>query len=609
MNIKKSSIYILVSILICAIIIQLVRSGVFEKTFNINQNYQESKLNYISSTIPIDYKKILVLYSNKDKGSRDIYNNMYYTFNMAKLNYKLVDIESKEAEKEIEKLKKDDVLVIGSERLYEIRNTNTIRNYIKNGGNTVFLVRAFFNEFNDIVGIKENKGFLTKSLYGFKFEKDIFPGLDEIEIKSKKVVHSSLDVILNNNVDVLATSENKPIIWTNKYGKGEILYVNSTLLMDKVNRGLMLQYISYMGDYFLSTIFNAKIVDIDDFPSPIKQGKDDIIYSQYNMDNNSFYKNIWWSDMYNLAEKYNIKYTGLIIGTYTDKTEKPLKKLNKLQLQDIKYFGRRLSETQGEIGVHGYNHNSLALKGQMNFEDYGYNEWESRETMEESLKILKNNIENMYGNIKIYTYVPPSNIISKDGKIAVKKVFKDLKVFASLYTGESEKGVLYQEFGKDPDVSGTYDFPRLSSGQDYSPELMWDIYNGIAHYGIFNHFIHPDDILDEERSNGRTWNEMKKDLSSIFSDVYDKFSYLRPMTNIKAYREYVEKEELKVYLTKKDKVINIYHDKLIPPAYHYLRIKEDKISSIDGGKFTLIDKDTGLYLIEANESKIEIKLK
>ncbi|WP_293664894.1 DUF2194 domain-containing protein [Tepidibacter sp.] len=609
MNVKKSIIYILALILICAINIQLVRYGIFEKTFDVNQKYKEGKLNYISSSIPKNYQKILVLYSNKDKGSSDIYNNIYYTFNMAKLNYKLIDIEAEEVEKEIEKLKTDDLLVIGSERLYEIKNPNIIKHYIKNGGHTVFLVRAFFNEFNDIVGVKENKGFLKKSLYGFKFEREIFPGLDELEIKSKKVVHSSLDVILKQDADVLATSENKPIIWTNKYGKGRILYVNSTLLMDKVNRGLMLQYISYIGDYFLSTILNAKMVDIDDFPSPIKQGKDEVIYSQYNMDNNSFYKNIWWSDMYNFAQKYNIKYTGLIIGTYSDKTKKPLNELNKLQLEDIKYFGRRLSEVQGEIGVHGYNHNSLALKGQMNFEDYGYNEWESQETMEESLKILKNSIENMYGNIKIYTYVPPSNIISKDGKNAVKKVFKELKVFAGLYTGESENGVLYQEFGKDPDVLGIYDFPRLSSGQDYSPELMWDIYNGIAHYGIVNHFIHPDDVLDKEKSKGRTWNEMKKDLSNIFSDIYDRFSFLRPITNIEAYTEYIKKEELKVYITKKDSVINIYHENLIPPAYHYLRIKEDKISRIDGGKFTLIDKDTGLYLIEANEPKIEIKLK
>ncbi|SHG94356.1 DUF2194 domain-containing protein [Tepidibacter thalassicus] len=609
MNVKISVIYILAIILAFAIFVQISRFSTFEKIFTVNQEYKQSKLHYISCSVPKDYKKILVLYSRKDEGSNSLYNNIYYTFNMAKLNYKLINIESKDVEKEINKLKKDDLLVIGSERLYEIKKPQKIRQYIEKGGKVVFLVRSNFNQFNNIVGIKKNRGFLKNTLNGFKFEKKLFPGLDKLEITNEKIINSSLDVELNDSVDILATSENRPIIWTNKYKKGQILYINSTLMMDKANRGLLLQYISYIDDCFLSTIFNGKIVNIDDFPAPIKPGKDEVIYSQYNMDNKSFYKNIWWSSIYNIAKKYNIKYTGLVIGTYTNTTKTPLNKLNKLELEDIKYFGRKLLENYGEIGIHGYNHNSLALDNQINFKKYNYNKWESQKVMEKGLTILKNNLNNIYGRIKIYTYVPASNIISKEGKVAVKNVFKDIKIYAGLYTGEPEKGVLYQEFGKDPDVSGVYDFPRLSSGYHYNVDVMWDIYNGIAHYGIFNHFIHPDDILDKKRSKGNTWKEMEMSLEKIFANVYKNFGFLRPMTNIQAYDEYIKKEELKVYVTKKNNTISIYYDKLIPPAYHYLRLKNNKISKIKGGEFTLIDKNTNLYLIKGSEAKIEIKLK
>ena len=94
----------------------------------------------------------------------------------------------------------------------------------------------------------------------------------------------------------------------------------------------------------------------------------------------------------------------------------------------------------------------------------------------------------------------------------MKNIFPDLLVYAGIYTGNDEESLLLQEFEKDKDVSGTYDFPRLSSGYLYSDELMWDIYNGIAHYGIVNHFIHPDDLLDPERSQGTKWKDLDKNI-------------------------------------------------------------------------------------------------
>lgn len=608
-NIICKLITILVIILIAAVLVQLNRLGLFERMLYVQQVFKVDEQKMLSSPKPAEYKKILVLYSLKDPGSVSLYNNVYYTFKMTKQNFDLVEVSSQEVESKINGLKKDDLLVIATEKVNELSNPGIVERFVKNGGRAVFLIRMDFKPFYEIVGIKESRGFSKKNVYGFKFEKPLFPGLDELEIKAKKITHSYLDVTLEDDVNVLATAQNIPVVWTNRYGSGEVLFINSTMMMDKANRGIMLQYISYLDDYFLSTIFNGKIVNIEDFPAPIKPGKTETIYSQYNMDSRSFYRYVWWSSLHNMAEKYKIKYTGLIIGSYNGSTSKPLLPLNEEELKDIKYFGRKLFEDRGEIGIHGYNHNPLVLKGQMEFEKYGYKEWESQEVMEEGLRILKKNIEEIFGDIKIYTYVPPSNVISPEGKWAVKNVFKDIKVFAGVYTGPPEKSVLYQEFGRDKDIPGVYSFPRFSSGYDYNNETMWDIYNGIAHFGLVNHSIHSDDLLDPNRAKGRPWKDLERNIERIFKEIYEHFGFLRPMTNTEAYHEYVAKENLKVYVNKTDDEINIFYENLVPPAFHYLRLRDKQISFVEGGDFKVIDKATGLYLIEGNDSRVKIKLK
>ncbi|KPU27313.1 hypothetical protein TR13x_06105 [Caloranaerobacter sp. TR13] len=604
---RKNLVIILTVVLLSATLIQVFRSEILENIFGIRQKEKAIDFKYISTEIPNSYNKILVLFSDKDKGSKDLYKNIFYTFKMAKLNCNYLKIDSDKVAEEIKKLKHDDLLVIGTERVYELKNYKSILEYINNGGKAVFLVRGYYPPFDKMIGIAQNRGFSNGIVEGYKSMVKFFPGLDEIEIKDKKVSNSILDVDLDKDVNILAVAEKRPIVWIHEYGRGKVLYVNSTLLMDKANRGLLLQYTSYINDYFLTTIFNGKIVDIDDFPAPIKPGRDEIIYNQYHMNNRQFYRNIWWSFLYNLAEKYNLKYTGLVIGTYSNDTTSPIRKLNKQELNDIKYFGRKLAELNGEIGIHGYNHNSLALKGQMEFEKYSYTPWESFKTIEEGLKVLKGELEKLFGDVKIFTYVPPSNIISRDGKIAVKKVFKDVKVFAGLYTGEKEKSVLYQEFGKDPDIPDTYDFPRISAGYHYDKKLMWDIYNGIAHYGIFNHFIHPDDLLDVERSKGMTWRKLEKNFERIIKEVYNNFPFLVPMTDYEAYINYLKLEKLKVYTKKVDNTIYIYYENGVVPIYHFLRSKE-KVKKVEGGYYKLIDKDRNLYLIEGRSPVVKVIL-
>lgn len=598
-------------ILISALTVQVFKSEKLEKVFRVNQRKVKMNFENMSTPIPKNYKKALVVYSLSEEISNKVYQNTQQTFRMAKIQADFCRVNSKVLATKVNELHQDDLLVIATTELGKLNDYNCIINHIQNGGNAIFLVRSYFTPFNDLIGVKRNEGYLNQQINGFKFEKGLFPGLDQLKINNGKVSNSILAVNLKGKVKVLATAKNRPLIWVNSYGQGKVLYINSTLMRNKVNRGLLLQYISYLPDYFLSTIFNGKIVNIDDFPAPIKPGKDKIIYDQYHINNEMFYKYIWWSDIYNMGEKYNLKYTGLITGIYNLDPTSPLENFNEGDLNNIKYLGRKLSEANGELGIHGYNHNSLALAGELNFAEYGYSPWESQRTMEEGLQKLKKKIEAIYGDINIYTYVPPSNAISKVGKRAVKNVFPELRVYAGLYTGPEEKGVLYQEFGKDPDIAGTYNFPRLSSGYSYNTSTMWDIYNGIAHYGIFNHFIHPDDLLDEERSQGASWREMEKELNKIFKQLQINFSFLKPMTDIEGYVNYRKLENLQVYTYRQEDTIYIHYQNGVAPIHHFLRIRNKEVKEVIGGEYQLIKRysNNNLYLITGEQPVVKIKLR
>lgn len=609
MNVKPKLIIILVTVMITALAVQLFRGGVVLKIFSVDQVIDSDLKTSESSVVPDNYKKILVLNSKEDLGSIFIYENLERVLTMTKQNFSCLSIDSDEVEQTVKELDGDDLLVIATENIGELQEPSIIKDYIENGGKVAFLIRSLYKDFDEIVGIEENDGFLENDIFGIEFNKSFFPSLDELKITSEKIPHSILDVKISEDAEVVASTAGVPLIWTHQYGYGKVIYVNSTMLMDKGNRGVLINILSYIDDYFVSTIFNGKIVDIDDFPAPIKRGKDETIFEQYHMTNRSFYRLIWWSSMDNLAVRYDLKYTGLIIGTYNLETVSPLPELNNFAIDDLEYFGRKLFESRGELGIHGYNHNSLALEEEMNFDKYGYNPWESIETMEEGLALVKDFIDKYYGDIKIYTYVAPSNVISKAGKIAAKNIFPDLLVYAGVYTGNDEKGLLLQEFEKDKDVSGTYDFPRLSAGYLYSDELMWDIYNGIAHYGIVNHFIHPDDLLDPERSQGTKWKDLDKNINQIFSSIHNNFSFLRDMTNKEAIDEFISQENLKVYVNKEENAINIFYENFINPVHHYLYLKNEEIKFVEGGEFILIDKELGLYLIEGNKMSIKILLK
>lgn len=559
--------------------------------------------------LPRVFQKILVVYALNDDNSARIYKNLIQVCKLSKIHAEYVSIEKFNASY-LQTLTHDDVFVVTTELVGNLPHA-AIYSFVHNGGKMVFLTRNNAAVYHELAGINYSRGF-APLLKGLTFTRGFFPGIDSLDMTGSGMLpHSSIDLRCSDTVEMYAEAGGIPILWKNYYGKGAVVYLNSTLANTKGNRGLLLQVIALAPDYFVQTALNAKVVTIDDFPAPIKRGRDNVIHNYYLMDNVSFFRHIWWSSMYNMAKKYNLVYTGMLIGTYNLTVEPPFEQLTPDELDDIQYFGYKLLELRGEIGLHGYNHNSLVMKEQMLFEDYGYYPWPSMENMQAALQLTKKSIDSVLGPVRITAYVPPSNIMSPEGKKAIKAVFPELRVIGGLYTGINQKGILYQEFGPDPDIEGVYTFPRFSAGYIYSNEDMWTIYNGIAHAGLLNHFIHPDDVLDSNRSGDRTWKDLYSDIDKIFGEVHAHFPYLEPKTVTQAAEDYRYYEQMQVYARRENDILTLYYKNAALPVYHYFRLNgTTRVLSIEGGSIRyFVDKEHyRLYLLTISDKTVRIKL-
>lgn len=608
----RARIFLLIALIILwGIGTQLFRMVSTAHFFQVNQKNRENVTPGESAMhLPSSAQRLLVLYAEGGQSQHLLYSQMQRISRLARLNTDFVNISSPEMEQRIRQLGSEGILVMAFETGYSDHINHLIAQYLHSGGKAIFLIRSMNRALDQVVGIEDNLGFVN-GVRGLQFVRPLFVGMDQVKVDKSMMGSSVLHVRLKKTARVIARSiSGYPLIWWVPYGKGEVLYLNSSLANDKANWGLVLQCISYLGDNFVSTLLNAMVFDIDDFPAPIRQGKNRDIYKEYHMENNLFYRYIWWSFLFNMAMKYDLKYTGLMIGQYNLQVGSKLPDFNEKDVEDIRYFGRKLAEIKGEIGIHGYNHNPLVITGQIDFTAYGYKPWESTHNMEEGLLKLRDLLRKLFGDVSIHTYVPPSNIFSEEGRAAVKNVFPSVKVLGGLYAGAPEKGELTQELSVDSD--GMLSFPRFSSGYLATSENIWSLSNSIAGAGVVHHFIHPDDLLDQQRSRHLNWQHLSEGFESMLVRIRTYYPFLRPMTHSELYQSYQNYRHLQVYSHKNraKNRLELRYRFAVVPVYHYLRLRGKGIRTVRGGDFRLLQETSEykLYLIRGDQVNVDILL-
>lgn len=610
----KSKTFIIVAIMVLLSIAQLFRMDTFVKavvsdsliieeyTYEGSMKLSEEEKDSVAN------KKFLILYSSTYQ--TDV-SNIEKIFDYLKADYKIVAIDKGEID-----LNAFDTLILLEQLDSEYLMFHRIVDYINQGGKLIYLGNGGLGEQSvlksnaDFFGISSwreiNK---TNNLY---FNSEILLGLiGELEMGDDPLDNyynfEYLDTDLVHDVKIhMEDISGIPIIWELEKGNGKVMVINNGKTTSKEIRGVIVGVISLLEDLFVYPIINSQVMFIDDFPADYNANPE-LYKVHYGMNTDRFIKEIWWPDMVTLMQKYKLKYTGAYIENYDDKVSGAFNN-NDLITNTTKELGAQLLKYGGELSFHGYNHQPLLFKEE-NAKINGYKSWKKPEDIISSIGKTISGFNSMFPEYKFYTYVPPSNLLDVDAISVLKRALPTMRTISGLYFGELDhygnrnNDVFQQEIGIDPRYGVA--LPRISSGAFYDEDMKYSVSSVATMHGLINHFIHPDDVLDPERSLGLMWEDLYKKTDELFGTFDQKYNWIDKDIASIASEKVKQYTQGKIYYDIKGGTINILWDNFSKEASVILATDKKVISSTD---CEYIKIGENRYLVKLRKNKVSLEV-
>lgn len=417
---------------------------------------------------------------------------------------------------------------------------------------------------------------------------------------------SSLLVSLRETAHVWAKTGDTeaPLIWSSDCGSGHTVVCNIGIY-DKVMRGFYAAAISLLGDATAYPVINSAVFYLDDFPSPVPSGDGTYIKRDYGLSIADFYTKVWWPDLQKLAQKYDIRFTGVMIENYEDVVNQ-VEPARQADTTQFRYFGGMLLQMGGEVGFHGYNHQPLALSDTDYGTLYGYKTWKNKDTLVASLNELIAFQDEVLPNAHGSVYVPPSNILSARARKIIGKDVPRIKTIASTYFEDGTDLPYVQEFGVASD--GIVEQPRIVSGC-----MVGDSYMRLAavselnmHY-VSTHFMHPDDLLDPDRGAKEGWEVYKGGLTDYLDWLTTSAPDLRHQTGSECSGAIQRFSSVTVNVDASDDAWTLNLGNFHDEAWLMFRANNGEPGAVSGGEITHLTGN--LYLVKATDKTVTIERK
>ncbi|TFE01717.1 DUF2194 domain-containing protein [Jeotgalibacillus salarius] len=600
---SKSTIFIILFLLVIGPLVQLPRASYFMQThedIEMNIKGQQRATSAFSETeaSAFSHENHLVIYSEELAYTEAIKDEVMQTLSYMKRTG--TPVRTEEIPEDLSEFKS---IIITTEKIDALEDFSPILEYVENGGSLFFAIRpdisTAFEKIYRKLGIYELSG-EYKQTESIIMTSDLLVNAKGLKVEDEFFSNSSLLLQVNSDVELHARSEEGiPLMWSNSLGKGEVMVFNGTMLINKMHRGLIAGGLSHIAGPFIYPIMNSKVFYIDDFPAPFPTGRHEGIFAEYNRDLPTFFRDIWWPEMQQVARDTGVKYTGVFIETYNDRVQGPFEE--RVGEENLRIYGRELINMGGEIGLHGYNHQSLTPDHEVS-KQYKYKNWGSQEDMEQALTEAQTFFNTIFPNYELKTYVPPSNVISKEGKAAIKNTIPSMNIIASLYHRDI-KGLEYtQEFEKNEYF---IDLPRISSGFQFTDENKWIFSNMATLLGVFSHFLHPDDVIDFERSNNETWQQMYKQFKVMMEDHSERYPWMKNETAAESAVSLMNYEDTEVFVQSSEQQVEVWLNQFTG-EYSFLLNSDKNLTDIEGAYAEKISDHH--YLITATSNTVKIEL-
>lgn len=509
---------------------------------------------------------------------------------------------------EIPTLKQYQTMVIAMPNLDPLgEHVLQIMQWVKKGGGVMFAMTPEKTGYLDVIGPQigiESSAYKYVVAEGITPSKDFMLGGGQTYMFSDPF-KSSLSVALNDRAQVEAVSSNgrTPLVWRSSVESGTAVMCNIGIYV-KMVRGFYASAFSLLSSAMAYPVINSAAFYLDDFPSPVPSGNGKYIKRDYNMSISEFYAQVWWPDLVRLAERYGIRFTGVMIENYGDDTKNdPVRQTDNTQFE---YYGGLLLRQNGEIGYHGYNHQPLVLPNTDYGNEYTYVQWPNRKAIVDSLNELIAFQKTVLPAATSSVYVPPSNILSSEGRQIIGEDMPQIRAIASMAFPPDSSLEYVQEFGVAAD--GVVEAPRIVSGS-----MVNNAYMRLAavselnmHY-VSSHFMHPDDLLDEDRGAKEGWETYRKGLEDYLDWLEQSAPSIRMQTGTECAAAVQRFSGLTVSMATSDDSWDLHLGNLIDQGWLMFRANNGTPGRVRGGSLT---KLTGnLYLLKATSATVHIERK
>ncbi|MEM7443184.1 MAG: DUF2194 domain-containing protein [Pseudomonadota bacterium] len=440
-------------------------------------------------------QRVLVVSDTSDAPARLAVENTHAAFDCARIGHDVFDLS---ADAPWPDLKNYSAVITATENLGLLapEHVASLFSFVEAGGGVAAVYRAQPSKLDKLFGmISCNTPFSIRAADsgGIRFPGQTLPAFEGIQLTSEGMIgHASLDQIPDRGVEVLATTwSGKPIAWALSVGRGRTAYWNSVFLSQKRARGLIIQTLEVIQPLTLAPVVNAGVVQIDDFPAPLVGHLPGFVQEEFpELSPEAFYSDVWCPDMFGLAERHGLKYSCFCVFDYVE--------LHELEAAGIDPADHRPAADAfepiqryrpPEMGLHGYNHQSLQLR-----------DWPDITEMTDALGHAKELWASFGCGALPTSYVPPNNQYDVAGIRALAGVFPSIKVISGSFFGRTEDGA-NREFGPEPWKPDLFCLPRTTCGYECTDETLFDSASQLATLGVWTHFLHPDDLLDVPEPN------------------------------------------------------------------------------------------------------------
>lgn len=509
---------------------------------------------------------------------------------------------------EIPTLKQYQTMVIAMPNLDPLdEHVLQIMQWVKKGGGVMFAMTPEKTGYLDVIGPQigiESSAYKYVVTEGITPSKDFMLGGGQTYMFSDPF-KSSLSVALNDRAQVEAVSSNgrTPLVWRSSVESGTAVMCNIGIYV-KMVRGFYASAFSLLSSAMAYPVINSAAFYLDDFPSPVPSGNGKYIKRDYNMSISEFYSQVWWPDLVRLAERYGIRFTGVMIENYGDDTKNdPVRQTDNTQFE---YYGGLLLRQNGEIGYHGYNHQPLVLPNTDYGNEYTYVQWPNRKAIVDSLNELIAFQKTVLPAATSSVYVPPSNILSSEGRQIIGEDMPQIRAIASMAFPPDSSLEYVQEFGVAAD--GVVEAPRIVSGSMVNNSYMRlaAVSELNMHY-VSTHFMHPDDLLDEDRGAKEGWETYRKGLEDYLDWLEQSAPSIRMQTGTECAAAVQRFSGLTVSMATSDDSWDLHLGNLIDQGWLMFRANNGTPGRVRGGSLT---KLTGnLYLLKATSATVHIRRK